>query len=118
MTKSFSVPLFLPSRIGPGKFSLNVIDGGNILDLSAIFPPYLLNVETMHKKWLPQNEDLQIFHQRIIGFKTALKRLPKLCFDKFESINRILLQFPIPVDLITKYKIAWKIEILKRSMYI
>ena len=92
-TKRITVAIVLPSGIETGNFSIRIVEDGKCLLLVVQWPDPLMDLRMMHKKWLSQTNGFQMYHPKVSGFETGLKRLRKRTIDYIESSARILLPF-------------------------
>lgn len=109
-TKCITLAIVLPSGVGSGKFSCRVVDGGEYVELTVMWPNPLIDIETMHRKWIQADSqtDFKLYHPKVIGFQNALKQLRIRSSDIIESTARIPLPFVVQTHIYGKYNLAWR----------
>lgn len=110
MTNRVTAAILLPSGVGSEDFFVRVVDGGEYLELTVVWPPALIDLTVMNKKWLIPNAagGFQLYHPKMIGFEMALKELRSRSSDLVESVARIPLPFPVQSHIDASYNLAWK----------
>lgn len=109
-TNCVTLAIVLPSGTGCGNFSCRVVDGGEYVELTVGWPSPLINIETMHRKWLQvdSQDDFKLYHPKVIGFQNALKTMRMRSSDKIESTARIPLPFAVQTHIYGKHNLAWR----------
>lgn len=109
-TRMITVAIILPSGIGPGDFSLRVVEGGRELELTVQWPNPLTDLDTMHKKWLLSNglDHMERYHPKYLGFEAALKHFREHSTDKIESFALFPLPFAVQTHIHGRYNLGWK----------
>lgn len=115
MTKRLSVAIVLPSDIGQGHFSVRVVDGGEYLELTVIWPTSLIDISVMHRKWLAPGASggFAVYHPKFLGFEVAPKELRERSSDSIEPVARVPLPFLVQSHIPGKYNLAWRDSAVK-----
>ena len=56
-TRRVTVVVLLPTGIGSGDFSVRITEDGKCLEVCVVWPDSLINIETLHRKWLTSTGD-------------------------------------------------------------
>ncbi|PXF42241.1 hypothetical protein BWQ96_08037 [Gracilariopsis chorda] len=107
--KRVTAAVVLPSGVGRGEFLIQIIDGGECLELSVTWPQPLVDVELMHRRWLQSvhADRMQSYHPKIIGFQNSLRNLKGKVTEDVKSVARILFPFPVQSHIAQKDNLAW-----------
>lgn len=108
--KCVSVAILLPSGVGPGNFSVRVIEGGRELEVCIRWPEAFSDLEVLHKKWIRSQESdhIEVYHPKLIGFENCLKQLREKSSHSIESHARIALPIVVDTHIYGKYNLGWK----------
>ena len=101
----------LSSGISCGDFSISVHEGGHALNFRVYWPTALLDVVTLHKKWLfERNNNIRIeaYHPKIVGFESFFNLRRKQASDIIEYSSGIPLPFAVDTHIGNKSNLAWK----------
>lgn len=109
LAKRLSVAIILPSGIGTGDFSINVVDGGQYLQLAVRWPQPLLDVLVMHRwKLTDSDSTFMPYHPSVLGFEATLSELRSRNSDVVESVARIPLPFAVQTQIVSKANLAFR----------
>lgn len=111
-TKRITVAIVLPSGVGKGDFSVRATEDGKWVELTVVWPNPLIDLDTLHRKWLWQSSGLsqavragerfERYHSKCVGFEASLKELQDRVSETIESVARISLPFPVQTRIDSK----------------
>ena len=112
-TKRITVVLDLPSGVNKNDFTLRVLQGGMILELSATWPSPMLDLELLHQKWLtkPNNDQslpFTMYHPAALSLEDALKKKRARANDSVGSTTHIQLPFAVQTQILEKSNLYFK----------
>ena len=99
-TKRVTVVITLPPGVRKQDFAISVSKGGKQLELTVTWPDPMVNVELLHRKWLPNSEkraqnQFTMFHPFVLSLEDALKKRRDRAQDAVKSKARVLLPFEV-----------------------
>lgn len=112
-TKRLTVVLILPSGVNKSDFTLQVLEGGQSLELTVQWPMPLVDLDMLHQKWLRQPTDdnncrFTMFHPKVLALEDALKKKRNRAADSVVSTARIILPFPVQTHVESKTNLGFK----------
>ena len=110
-TKRVAVAILLPSGIEKRDWSLRFQENARALDFTVPWPLALLDLDRMHKTWLPQQTGyghgtFQKFYPCYLSFETALRGMRDRQTDGIGSTARISLPFQVESHIENTYNLA------------
>lgn len=110
-----TVAIVLPSGVGAGDFKIQVIEDGDVLELTVTWPTPLVDIEEMHLKWLkcddsgkPISTEITRHHPKILGFQKKLRMIREHFNKTPESVARFGLPFTVQPQPVSQYNLGWK----------
>lgn len=118
-TNMVSFAILLPSGIGPGDFSLRVLQGGRELQLEVKWPHPLIDLPLLHKKWIMSSKEdrMETYHPKFLGFEASLKQFRERATDCVLSRARFILPFPVQAHIEGRHNLGW-VDNLCRIVYV
>ena len=112
-TKHLTVVLNLPSRVNINEFTLRVLQGGMMLELSVTLPSPMLDLELLHQKWLTKLNDDQslpftMYYPAVLSLEDALKEKRERANDSVGSTAHIQLPFGVQTQILEKSNLYFK----------
>ena len=120
MTNRVSLAIVLPSGVEYGGFFARVVEGGEFVELKVCLSGPMVNLEYLNKNWVVSSEDnqrIEPYHPKIIGFQNSLKDLRWAAADNVESTGRIPLPFSVQTHIEEKFNLAWR-DLTVRILYL
>lgn len=100
--------VFLPSGVRAGEYSTRVREGGQEFEVHVKWPLPLCNDEMLHRKWLRSEEDrLEGYHPKLLGFENALKEYREKRADSVKSVVRIASPFAVETHIVRRSPLGW-----------
>jgi len=112
-TKRLTIALVLPSGVNKSDFTLQVLEGGVLLQLTVKWPEPLVDLNLLHQKWLrPVEKDdntlFTMFHPKVLALEDALKKKRMRATDDVISTAKIILPFPVQTHVESKTNLGFK----------
>ena len=106
-TKRITVVIDLHSRVNRSDFTIRVLEGGTILELTVTWPIPLVDLEALHQKWVrpfdsESSPKFAMYHPAVLALENALKSKRDRANDNVSSIDRIDLLFPVQTQIESK----------------
>lgn len=109
LAKRLCVAIILPSGVGSGDFTINVVDCGQYLQLSVVWPQPLMDVLVMHRwKLADPSSGFMPYHPSVLGFEAALRELRRRSSDAVESVARIPLPIAVQTQVVSKTNLSFR----------
>ena len=118
-TKRITVAVILPSGVGKSDFKVRVPEGGMCVELYFTWPNALVDVATMHRKWLRTevSDRFERYHPKCVGFDEFFKELRSTTLDEIESVAEIPLPFAVESHIDQTHNLGW-LDSSARMIYI
>lgn len=119
--KRVTLCINLPSGVSSTGFSVRLLEGGDILEVTVTWPALMVDTALLHRKWTRVSPDdtnhMNGYHSEIVGFEHALKGLRNNTTDQGSSVARISIPFPVETYIVSQNALARRDD-STRSVYI
>ncbi len=106
-TKRITVVIDLSSGVNSSDFTIRLLEGGTILELTVTWPVPLVDLEALHQKWVrpfdsESSPKFTMYYPAFLALENAFKSKRDRANDNVSSIARIDPPFPVQTQIESK----------------
>lgn len=99
-----------PRSVETGHVFSEFLGGRRTLELIVDWPPFLTDLDMLHKKWLFSSgvDHIRKYHPKYLEFECTLKVFFEHKSDSTRSKAHLLCPFPVETQMVSNHNLDWK----------